>query len=179
MNYRQPYPNELYHYGVLGMKWGVRRYQNSDGSLTAAGRKRYEKVELNRRLKSVDPKMAKNKSTRSVAEDYHNLSDDQFLRKYKTTKNVFKRRYVRYEGDTYSAGKKKAAKAEQTLKTAKIASGVIVGLGLAFSTAYILKNGKDTLDALNTRSFEALVAREETSLLRGRMDEILIKDLFG
>lgn len=34
--------NELYHYGVKGMKWGVRRYQNYDGSYTRAGLKRFE-----------------------------------------------------------------------------------------------------------------------------------------
>lgn len=33
----------LQHYGILGMKWGVRRYQNKDGSLTAAGRARLDK----------------------------------------------------------------------------------------------------------------------------------------
>lgn len=34
-------PNYLAHYGVLGMKWGIRRYQNPDGSYTAAGKRRY------------------------------------------------------------------------------------------------------------------------------------------
>ena len=33
--------SELYHYGIKGMHWGVRRFQNADGSLTAAGIKRY------------------------------------------------------------------------------------------------------------------------------------------
>lgn len=33
--------NELYHHGILGQKWGIRRFQNPDGSLTEAGKKRY------------------------------------------------------------------------------------------------------------------------------------------
>lgn len=34
--------DELYHYGVKGQKWGVRRFQNTDGSLTEAGKNRYK-----------------------------------------------------------------------------------------------------------------------------------------
>ena len=37
------YETELYHYGIKGQKWGVRRYQNADGTLTAKGKKRLAK----------------------------------------------------------------------------------------------------------------------------------------
>ena len=37
--------NELYHHGIKGQKWGVRRYQNKDGSLTKYGVERLKRQE--------------------------------------------------------------------------------------------------------------------------------------
>ena len=45
---------ELCHYGTKGMRWGIRRYQNPDGSLTPAGRKRLEKADIKWAKKKTD-----------------------------------------------------------------------------------------------------------------------------
>ena len=48
---------ELYHYGIKGQKWGVRRYQNDDGSLTPSGKKRYsDDSQLNSIKRNETPK---------------------------------------------------------------------------------------------------------------------------
>lgn len=53
---------ELYHHGTKGMKWGIRRYQNKDGSLTSAGRKRYyDTPELNKQKSDMEAAKANRK----------------------------------------------------------------------------------------------------------------------
>ena len=51
------YTTELWHHGIMGMKWGIRRYQNPDGTLTIAGKIRYGNK--NRLEASVNKKAAK------------------------------------------------------------------------------------------------------------------------
>ena len=61
---------ELYHWGIKGMKWGVRRYQNKDGSLTAAGKKHISEKTL-----SSSEKTAAAESGTSKEFDHHTYTD--------------------------------------------------------------------------------------------------------
>lgn len=115
-----PASDSLMHYGIKGMRWGRRRFENPDGSLTAAGKLRYRK----RGLRKVDPSLAKNKASKRVAEDYHSLSRSGFKSKYHTSKGAFKRRYKKSDGDTYGMGKRRAAKAMKVSNAVKGATGV-------------------------------------------------------
>lgn len=65
------YKDSLMHHGIKGMKWGIRRYQNSDGSLTPAGKKRYS---LNP-IKRFNEKWQENKSRFAAQKQFDDLNN--------------------------------------------------------------------------------------------------------
>ena len=85
---------ELTHWGIKGMRWGVRRYQRKDGTLTKAGQRRREKLE--NELKQLKPPKKRDASGKFVSDKpkeeakkkpkiLADMSDDE-LRKYVTRK---------------------------------------------------------------------------------------------
>ena len=65
--------SQLYHHGILGMKWGVRRFQNKDGSLTSDGKRH---LEQNSKAKQGNNKKKKGHTT-NKGKSINELSDDE------------------------------------------------------------------------------------------------------
>lgn len=88
--------DELYHYGVKGMRWGVRRYRNYDGTYTQRGVKRFDAA-----LAKYDAADAKLKSTKTAYKNSQSTKLDvrQAKRERKTAEREVKKHYKQLKQD--------------------------------------------------------------------------------
>ncbi len=87
------YNEQLYHHGVLGQKWGVRKYQNSDGSLTPAGKAR-EKRRQSAEQKRSDVKNAGTLTDAQLKKKIERLQMEKQLRELTNSEVNSGRTYV-------------------------------------------------------------------------------------
>ena len=102
--------NELYHFGIKGQKWGIRRYQNKDGSLTPAGRKRvskeYAKYAIAARAEvATDSNYVK--AYNIAADKMNNGLIDKYNSDYDKKLGKKAKNYDYGDDDEYNAGMKK------------------------------------------------------------------------
>ena len=98
--------NELYHWGIKGQRWGMRRYQNPDGSLTPSGKMRYKKSSQSRT--ENDKQAAENKPKPKTISEMSNDELQAYITRKSAEKNAYELRksIADLNPEKVSAGKK-------------------------------------------------------------------------
>lgn len=183
-------PNSLQHYGVLGMKWGQRRYQNADGSLTAAGKRHYDETgEYGYHYKSHATKKytrkaerAREKLKKQIKKDVTTTTDKDGVttHRVKLSQKALK---LSAKADKYANRAKRSAELDRREQEA--ASKISVGKALAsrfllggdMSKAYQLHNAMAGGKAgVATKGVSAVKAAYGGTMLARAMKAAYIRD---
>ena len=169
--------NELYHHGIRGMKWGVRRYQNKDGSLTPAGKKRRDKLEGELEKLGGGKKATADEAPRkkTVSE----MTDDEL--RVHTNRMQLESNYYNAARNLATANPRKVSKGEKFMNS--LVNDVIAPAAKNTGKAYLEKFMKDKLglkdekplsweDKLKKQSWEKNQRQQEIDDIQREIDII-------
>ena len=129
MTYHNTY---LAHHGILGQRWGVRRYQNADGTLTEAGKRR--KAKLEKKYERVTGEKLENRPRSPELSQYSNNELQEIVNRKRLEKQF-------YELDSMPIQKSRGQQlAEEWGK--EIAKGIIVDSTKELGKAYVKASAK-------------------------------------
>jgi hypothetical protein len=167
----------LCHYGILGMKWGVRRYQNKDGSLTPAGKKRADKMKdeytklTGKRLirKPIKKSDQQEDITKKRIKD---MSDTEI--KDRITRLENEKRLSGLQRDTASTGQKVA-----TAAVRDVLAPAAISAGKQLLTNWLMKYGEKKLGLNAGETKDALAdLRKEVDELELQKRKTIAEDYF-
>lgn len=157
---------ELYHYGIKGQKWGVRRFQNPDGSLTPAGKKRVSK-EYKNYMQKAQADQARSHQ-RMVIDAYNDTADEynrykiaEYNKKHSPDEPDYVERYEKqFAEDHHKNYTKRYLEFTKNNENYKKGKALADKYGL-YKYDELAKANKEAIDTMESY-VNGLISREET-----------------